>query len=32
MLLPDNLHASAVPAGNDLTAEGPVIKIPSFWK
>jgi hypothetical protein len=32
MLLPDNLPASAVPAGNDLTAGGPVIKIPSFWK
>jgi len=31
-LLPDILHASAVLAGNDLTAERPVIKIPSFWK
>ncbi|MCI5211170.1 MAG: hypothetical protein D3910_20840 [Candidatus Electrothrix sp. ATG2] len=27
-----NLPASALPAGNDLTARGPVIKIPLFWK
>jgi hypothetical protein len=30
MLLSDNLPASAVLAGNDLTARGAVIKIPSF--
>jgi len=24
--------SSAVPAGNDLTARGPVIKIAPFWK